>query len=95
LFRIKKTIQNEYNKAKVTETIITIIELSCLFIYLNADSTDAILIIKQARGRAITITRRMFLAANTSTSVQTTLAPDAHVAEGQFLYEELTLNKAK
>jgi hypothetical protein len=37
----------------------------------------------------------MFLAPNTSTSLQTTLAADAHLAEGQFLHEEQTLNKAK
>jgi hypothetical protein len=29
--------------------------------------------------------RRRFLAPNTSTSLQTTLASDAHLAEGQFL----------
>jgi hypothetical protein len=39
--------------------------------------------------------RRTFLAPNTSTSLQTTLAADAHLAEGQFLHEEQTLNKAK
>jgi hypothetical protein len=37
----------------------------------------------------------MFLAANTSTSLQTILAVDAHPAEGQFLHEEQTLNNAK
>jgi hypothetical protein len=37
----------------------------------------------------------MFLAPNTSTSLQTTLAADAHLAEGQFLQEEQTLNNAK
>jgi hypothetical protein len=36
-----------------------------------------------------------FLAPNTSTFLQTTLAADAHLAEGQFLLEEQTLNKAK
>jgi hypothetical protein len=36
-----------------------------------------------------------FPAPNTSTSLQTTLAADAHLAEGQFLLEEQTLNKAK
>jgi hypothetical protein len=30
-----------------------------------------------------------------STSLQTTLAADAHLAEGQFLLEEQTLNNAK
>jgi hypothetical protein len=30
-----------------------------------------------------------------STSLQTTLAADAHLAEGQFLHEEQTLNNAK
>jgi hypothetical protein len=30
-----------------------------------------------------------------STSLQTILAADAHLAEGQFLHEEQTLNKAK
>jgi hypothetical protein len=35
------------------------------------------------------------LAPNTSTSLQTTLAAEAHLAEGQFLLEEQTLNKAK
>jgi hypothetical protein len=39
--------------------------------------------------------RRIFLAPNTSTSLQTTLAADAHLAEGQFLDEEQTLNNAK
>jgi hypothetical protein len=37
----------------------------------------------------------MFLAPNTSTSLQTTLAADAHLAEEQFLDEEQTLNNAK
>jgi hypothetical protein len=39
--------------------------------------------------------RRMFLALNTSTSLQTTLATDAHLAEEQVLHEEQTLNNAK
>jgi hypothetical protein len=39
--------------------------------------------------------RWSFPAPNTSTSVQTTLAADAHLAEGQFLFEEQTLNDAK
>jgi hypothetical protein len=39
--------------------------------------------------------RRRFLVPNTSTSLQTTLAADAHLAEGQFLHEEQTLNNAK
>jgi hypothetical protein len=30
-----------------------------------------------------------------STSLQTTLAAEAHLAEGQYLLEEQTLNKAK
>jgi hypothetical protein len=34
----------------------------------------------------------MFLAPNTSTSLQTTLAADAHLAEGEFLHKEQTLN---
>jgi hypothetical protein len=38
--------------------------------------------------------RRTFLAPDTSTSLQTTLAADAHPAEGQFLHEEQTLNNA-
>jgi hypothetical protein len=33
----------------------------------------------------------MFLDANTSTSLQTTLTADAHPEEGQFLLEEQTL----
>jgi hypothetical protein len=37
----------------------------------------------------------MFLAPNTSTSLQTTLAVDAHLAEGQFSHEEQILNNAK
>jgi hypothetical protein len=37
----------------------------------------------------------MFLATNTSASLQTTLAADAHLAEGQFLREQQTLNNAK
>jgi hypothetical protein len=41
------------------------------------------------------ILRRTFLAPNTSTSLQTTLAADAQLPEGQFLHEEQTLNKAK
>jgi uncharacterized membrane protein YcgQ (UPF0703/DUF1980 family) len=36
-----------------------------------------------------------FPAPNTSTSLQTKLAADAHLAEGQFLLEQQTLNKAK
>jgi hypothetical protein len=39
--------------------------------------------------------RRRFLVPNTSASLQTTLAADAHLAEGQFLHEEQTLNNAK
>jgi hypothetical protein len=35
------------------------------------------------------------LAPNTSVSLQTTLAVDAHLAEGYILHEEQTLNKAK
>jgi hypothetical protein len=37
---------------------------------------------------------RTFPAPNTTTSLQTTLAADAHLAEGQFLLEEQTLNIA-
>jgi hypothetical protein len=39
--------------------------------------------------------RRTFLAPNTSPSLQTTVAADAHLTEGQFLHEEQTLNTAK
>jgi hypothetical protein len=35
------------------------------------------------------------MAPNTSTSLQTTLTSDAHLAQGQFLLEEQTLNKVK
>jgi hypothetical protein len=35
------------------------------------------------------------MASNTSTFLQTTLAAEAHLAEGQFLLEEQTSNKAK
>jgi hypothetical protein len=38
---------------------------------------------------------RTFPALNTSTSLQTTLAADSHLAKGQFLLEEQTLNNAK
>jgi hypothetical protein len=38
---------------------------------------------------------RTFLVPNTSTSLQTTLAAAAHLAEGQSLVEEQTLNNAK
>jgi hypothetical protein len=37
---------------------------------------------------------RTFPAPNTSTSLQTTLAADARLAEGQFLLDEQTLNNA-
>jgi hypothetical protein len=37
----------------------------------------------------------MFLDPNTSTSLQATLAADAHLAEGQFLLEGQTFNIAK
>jgi hypothetical protein len=37
----------------------------------------------------------MFLAPNTSTSLQTTIAADALLTEGQFLHEEQILNTAK
>jgi hypothetical protein len=37
----------------------------------------------------------MFRTPNTSTSLHTMLAADAHLAEGQFLPEEQTLNKEK
>jgi hypothetical protein len=37
----------------------------------------------------------MFLAPNTSTFLQTTLAADAHLAEGQFLNEDQTLNNTE
>jgi hypothetical protein len=36
----------------------------------------------------------MFLDPNMSASLQTTLAADAHLAEGEFLLEEQTLNNA-
>jgi hypothetical protein len=36
-----------------------------------------------------------FPAPNASTSLQTALAANAHLAEGQFLHEEQTLNNAK
>jgi hypothetical protein len=39
--------------------------------------------------------KEIVLAPNRSTSLQTTLASDAHLAEGQFLLEEQTLNKGK
>jgi hypothetical protein len=39
--------------------------------------------------------KRTFLAPNTSTSLQTTLEAEVHLAEGQLLLEEQTLNKAK
>jgi hypothetical protein len=35
------------------------------------------------------------LAPNTSTFLQTTLAAEAHLPEGQFLLEEQTINKVK
>jgi hypothetical protein len=38
---------------------------------------------------------RIFPAPNMSTSLQTTLAADAHLVEGQFLLEEQTLNDSK
>jgi hypothetical protein len=38
---------------------------------------------------------RKFPAPNTSASLQTTFAADAHLAEGQFLLAEQTLNIAK
>jgi hypothetical protein len=37
----------------------------------------------------------MFLGSNTSTFLRTTLAAVAHLAEGQVLLEEHTLNNAK
>jgi hypothetical protein len=37
----------------------------------------------------------MFLAPNTSMPLHTTLAADAHPAEGQFVHEEQTLSNAK
>jgi hypothetical protein len=37
----------------------------------------------------------MFLDPNTSTSLQTTLATDAHLTQGQVSLEEQTLNNAK
>lgn len=39
--------------------------------------------------------RRISLAPNTSLSLQTTLAADAHLLEGHFLHEESTLNKVR
>jgi hypothetical protein len=39
--------------------------------------------------------RRMFLDANASTSLQTILVANAHLAEGQFLLEDQTLNNPK
>jgi hypothetical protein len=39
--------------------------------------------------------RRTCLAPNTPTFLQTTLSAEAHLAEGQFLLEKQTLNKAK
>jgi hypothetical protein len=37
---------------------------------------------------------RTFLTSNTSTSLQTKLAADAHLAEGQFLHEVQALNNS-
>jgi hypothetical protein len=37
----------------------------------------------------------MFLAANTLTSLQTTLAAGTHLAQGQFVHKEQVLNNAK
>jgi hypothetical protein len=48
----------------------------------------------EARTNVICL-RRAYLAPNTSTSLQTTLAADAHLVEGQFLNGEQILNKAK
>jgi hypothetical protein len=39
--------------------------------------------------------QRQFFVPNMSTSLQTTLAAEAHLAEGQFLLEEQTLNIEK
>jgi hypothetical protein len=39
--------------------------------------------------------KKNVLGSEQSTSLQTTLAADAHLAERQFLHEEQTLNKAK
>jgi hypothetical protein len=38
--------------------------------------------------------KKYVLASNTSMSLQTALAADVLLAEGQFLHEEQTLNKA-
>jgi hypothetical protein len=41
------------------------------------------------------VTEENILAQNISTFLQTTLAAEAHLAEGQFVLEEQKLNKAK
>jgi hypothetical protein len=52
-------------------------------------------IIITARAYYNKLLMRTFPAPNTSTSLQTTLAADTDLAEGQFLLEEQTLNNAK
>jgi hypothetical protein len=59
-----------------------------MIVYINYTSnTNNYTIFKKSLGRT-------FLVPNTSTSLQT-LATAAHLAEGQFLVEEQTLNNAK
>jgi hypothetical protein len=59
-----------------------------MIVYINYTSnTNNYTIFKKSLGRT-------FLVPNTSTSLQTTLAAVAHLAEGQFLVEEQTLNNA-
>jgi hypothetical protein len=82
--------------------IIIIIILHSLFL---ASSTSAIgancryrnqypIIITTVRACFIKLLSRMFLDPNTLTSLQIILSADAHLAEGQFLLEEQTLNNA-
>jgi hypothetical protein len=60
-----------------------------MIVYINyTNNTNNYAIFKNRLGRT-------FLVPNTSTSLQTTLASVAHLAEGQFLDEEQTLNNAK
>jgi hypothetical protein len=52
-------------------------------------------ILKRRKNYNKTLLRKTVLFSNTSTSLQTALADEAHLAEGQFVIQEQILNEVK
>jgi hypothetical protein len=85
-------------KSKIyTLTMITIgnNNNSIKFLYIHTYMLNMISVLLRCKDHYEILLRRTVLAPNTSKFLQTTLAADAHLAEGQFLLEDQTLNKAK